>query len=133
MSGPGKRAMPSIVSADFRVVGNVNSDGDVQLDGSIEGNLKARSITIGETGTVRGEVRAERIHIQGTVNGPVRARTVEIAKTAKLIGDVFYESLTVETGGIVEGGCKRWDSEKDSVEEANKPTALTPRQIASRG
>lgn len=115
ISGSGK-GMPSIVSADFRVVGNVTSEGDIQLDGSVDGNVKARALTIGQAGVVRGEVKADKVQIQGSVTGPIRARVVEIAKSAKVSGDVFYESLTVETGAVIDGACKRSDPEK-----ADKP------------
>ena len=118
-SGNGK-GMPSIVSADFRVVGNITSEGDIQLDGSVDGNVKARSLTIGQAGVVRGEVKADKVQIQGSVTGPIRARVVEITKSAKVAGDVFYESLTVETGAVIDGACKRFDSEK-----GEKPAAET--------
>lgn len=110
-SGSGK-GMPSIISTDFRVIGNVTSEGDVQLDGTVDGNLKAKSLVIGPTGAIRGEVKADKVQVQGSVTGPIRARTLEIAKTAKVAGDVYYESLTVETGAVIDGACKRWDADK---------------------
>lgn len=123
-SGSGK-GMPSIVSADFRVVGNVTSEGDIQLDGAVDGNVKARSLTIGQAGTVRGEVKADKVQIHGSVTGPIRARIVEISKSAKVAGDVFYESLTVETGAVIDGACKRFDSEKADKQAADaKPSGM---------
>jgi cytoskeletal protein CcmA (bactofilin family) len=118
MSTPSGKGMPSIVSTDFRVIGNVTSEGDVQLDGTIDGNLKAKSLVIGPSGSIRGEVKADKVQIQGSVTGPIRARTVEIAKTAKVMGDVFYESLTVETGAVIDGACKRWDADKVDTKPA---------------
>jgi cytoskeletal protein CcmA (bactofilin family) len=127
MSSSGK-GMPSIISQNFRVVGNVTSEGDVQLDGTVDGNLKAKSLVIGPTGSIRGEVRADKVQVQGSVTGPIRARTVEIAKTAKLAGDVFYESFTVETGAVIDGACKRWDADKGEVKpvETKPATPATP-------
>jgi cytoskeletal protein CcmA (bactofilin family) len=132
-SGSGK-GMPSIISTDFRVIGNVTSEGDVQLDGTIDGNLKAKSLVVGPSGSIRGEVKADRIQIQGSVTGPIRARTVEIAKTAKVMGDVFYESLTVETGALIDGACKRWDAEKGDARPATdaKPAGLPPSPMLGR-
>jgi cytoskeletal protein CcmA (bactofilin family) len=125
-SGSGK-GMPSIVSADFRVVGNVTSEGDIQLDGAVDGNVKARALTIGQAGTVRGEVRADKVQIQGSVTGPIRARVVEITKSAKVAGDVFYESLTVETGAVIDGACKRFDPEKgEKPVTETKPVGMSP-------
>lgn len=121
-SGSGK-GMPSIVSADFRVVGNVTSEGDIQLDGAVDGNVKARALTIGQAGMVRGEVKADKVQIQGSVTGPIRARIVEIAKSAKVVGDVFYESLTVETGAVIDGACKRSDPEKSDKSATETKTS----------
>jgi cytoskeletal protein CcmA (bactofilin family) len=125
-SGSGK-GMPSIISTDFRVIGNVTSEGDVQLDGTVDGNLKAKSLVIGPSGAIRGEVKADKVQIQGSITGPIRARTVEIAKTAKVMGDVFYESLTVETGAMIDGACKRWDADKADTKPAvdTKPSGLS--------
>ncbi len=124
-SGSGK-GMPSIVSAEFRVIGNVTSEGDIQLDGAVDGNVKARALTIGQAGAVRGEVKADKVQIQGSVTGPIRARIVEITKSAKVAGDVFYESLTVETGAVIDGACKRWDPEKaDKAATETKPSGLS--------
>ncbi|HEX2113444.1 MAG TPA: polymer-forming cytoskeletal protein [Alphaproteobacteria bacterium] len=128
------KGMPSIISQNFRVVGNITSEGDVQLDGTVDGNLKAKSLVIGPTGAIRGEVKADKVQVQGSVTGPIRARTVEIAKTAKLAGDVFYEQLTVETGAVIDGSCKRWDADKGEVKPVEtKPVApATPATPAAR-
>ncbi|MFO1126297.1 MAG: polymer-forming cytoskeletal protein [Methylocystis sp.] len=133
-STSGKSGMPSIISADFRVTGNMTSDGEVQLDGAVEGNLKAKSVAVGDSGSVRGEVRADKVHVRGTITGPIHARTVEIAKSAKVTGDVFYESLTVETGAVIDGACKRWDADKfDKLGEtkALPPAPSVPRIAAA--
>ena len=136
-SGSGK-GMPSIISQNFRVVGNITSEGDVQLDGTVDGNLKAKSLVIGPSGSIRGEVKADKVQVQGTVTGPLRARTVEIAKTAKVTGDVFYEQLTVETGAVIDGACKRWDAEKGDLKPVEtkpatpaQPAAPSPRNSAA--
>jgi cytoskeletal protein CcmA (bactofilin family) len=132
VSSSGK-GMPSIISQNFRVIGNVTSEGDVQLDGTIDGNLKAKSLVIGQSGAIRGEVKADKVQVQGSVTGPIRARTVEIAKTAKVTGDVFYESLTVETGAVIDGACKRWDADKGEVRPAEtKPATVAPAASAPR-
>jgi cytoskeletal protein CcmA (bactofilin family) len=126
------KGMPSIISQNFRVVGNITSEGDVQLDGTVDGNLKAKSLVIGTTGAIRGEVKVDKVQVQGSVTGPIRGRTVEIAKTAKVTGDVFYESLTVETGAVIDGACKRWDADKGEVKPVETKPATPAMPTASR-
>ncbi|MCH7944264.1 MAG: polymer-forming cytoskeletal protein, partial [Proteobacteria bacterium] len=51
-------AAPSIISADMKVVGNLQSGGDVQIEGSVEGDIKSRTVTIGEKAQINGSVIA---------------------------------------------------------------------------
>ena len=106
-----KKGIPSIASVDFKVHGDIDSDGEIQLDGSVQGNVRCPILMIGETGSVQGAVVAEKVHIRGRVVGPVRAKTVELASSAHVIGDIQYEVLTVDTGAFVEGHCKQSDAQ----------------------
>jgi len=102
-----KSKAPSILSADLTVTGSIVSDGEVQLDGTVEGDVRASSLTIGEEATVKGEVIAENVVVRGRVEGSVRARQVQLAATARVEGDVVHASLAIESGAYFDGHCKR--------------------------
>jgi cytoskeletal protein CcmA (bactofilin family) len=102
-----KSKAPSILSADLTVTGSIVSDGEVQLDGTVEGDVRAGSLTIGEEATVNGEVVCETVVIRGRVKGSVRARQVQLAATARVEGDVIHASLAIESGAYFDGHCKR--------------------------
>ncbi len=102
-----KSKAPSILSADLTVTGSIVSDGEVQLDGTVEGDVRASSLTIGEEATVKGEVVAENVVVRGRVEGSVRARQVQLAATARVEGDVVHASLAIESGAYFDGHCKR--------------------------
>ena len=104
-----KSSMPSIISTDLKITGNLASDGDIQLDGSVEGNVKSQLLTVGETANVKGEVTAESVEVKGTVTGQIRARSVSLAKTARVTGDIEYEALAIEAGAWLDGHCKHLD------------------------
>ncbi len=101
--------MPSIIAADLKITGHLVSDGDIQLDGFVEGDFKSRSLTVGETANVKGDVSAESVEVKGTVTGQIRARSVSLAKTARVIGDIEHETLAIEAGAWLEGHCKHLD------------------------
>lgn len=95
--------VPSIIGSDIRVVGNITTPGEVQLDGVVEGDLVCGSLTIGEHGLVTGTVKADTLHLRGSIEGKLRAKTVHFERTARVKGDVTYETMTMEAGVQVEG------------------------------
>jgi len=105
--GSGERVVPSIVSADLTVTGDLVSSGEIQIDGRVEGDIKCASLIIGINGAVTGEVSAQTVRMHGSVSGQVIAKSVFLASTARMIGDVTHESLAIEPGAFLEGHCRR--------------------------
>jgi cytoskeletal protein CcmA (bactofilin family) len=119
-SGP---SVPSIISAGFAVKGDVDCDGDIQLDGRVEGVIRTKSLTIGATGEVRGEITAERVRVLGKVFGPIRAKSIDLGRSAQVVGDIRYETLTVEQEAQVDGHIQRIEDAAGTGREA-APLAL---------
>ncbi len=95
--------VPSIISPDLKIVGNLKSDGEIQIDCTVKGDIKAHMLTVGEQGKVDGSTVAETVRIFGTVNGRVQAKTVRLDKSAKVTADITHETLTIEAGAYFEG------------------------------
>ena len=108
----GGSATPSLISADLRVVGNLESDGDLQIDGIVQGDIKTRSVTVGESAKVKGSIVAETARICGAVTGKVQASSVTVAKGANVKGDIVQQTLSIEAGAEIEGQIRRLDSAK---------------------
>lgn len=108
-----KKGGLSVINADLRVTGDLISESDVQVDGSVNGDIRTRTLTIGQSGEVRGEIVADKIRICGTVIGQVRAKDVSLSDTARMIGDILHESLSIEPGAHIEGHCRRIESAAD--------------------
>lgn len=108
-----KKGGLSVINADLRVTGDLVSESDVQVDGSVNGDIRTRNLTIGQHGEVRGEIVADKIRICGAVIGQVRARDVSLSDTARMIGDILHESLSIEPGAHIEGHCRRIESLAD--------------------
>ncbi len=100
------RSGPSIISADVKMVGKIVSQGELDINGQIEGDVRASALTVGETGAIKGEVVAESVVIRGTVEGRIRARKVQLCTGAKVRGDIFHASLAIEPNAIFEGAVK---------------------------
>ena len=111
----GKPQVPSIISANLKIVGNLVSDGDVQVDGLIEGDVNSRSLTVSENASIHGQVEADRVRIHGTVHGQIKAINVAMGPTARVVGDVIHTNLVIESGAFLEGHCKRLDERAEPV------------------
>jgi len=101
--------VPSIISTDVVMRGNISAAGEVQFDGSLEGDIKASTLIIGEKASVKGEVICETVTVRGRVEGGIRAKSVSLASTAQILGDILHSSLSVETGAHFEGNCRHSD------------------------
>ncbi len=103
-------APPSLISSNLQVVGNLKTEGEIQIDGVIDGDVACGKLMIGERATVNGEVVADNVEVRGTVEGRIRAKTVLLAKSARVTGDIWHDSLSIEAGAYLDGHCKRNDS-----------------------
>jgi len=100
------RAAPSILSADVVFVGNISSGGDIQIDGTVEGDIRSMSLTIGEKATINGEIVADDVTVRGRVIGSIHARRVQLCSSCHVEGNILHEALAVETGAYFEGNCR---------------------------
>jgi cytoskeletal protein CcmA (bactofilin family) len=107
--GGGKQ---SVIGTGLRVVGEIESAGNVRIEGHVQGNVRARTLAVGDGGRVDGNVDAEIAQIDGTVNGKVQAGTVVLGATARLKGDILQRSLAIELGAKFEGRIKSMDAKK---------------------
>lgn len=98
----GKEAI-SLISTDLLVTGNLVSPGDLQIDGSVEGDIHCQSLTIGPSASVTGNVTAVDVLIRGTHYGNIEARSVTLGKSAKVMGNITHETIAIEAGAVLDG------------------------------
>ena len=106
-SAPKGKAGVSILSSDLTVVGNLKTTGDIQVEGTVEGDIRAHLLTVGETATIRGEIVADDIVVNGRVIGRVRGLKVRLTATARVEGDIIHKTIAIESGAHFEGSVQR--------------------------
>lgn len=93
-----------VVGSQSKIHGEITSSGTVRIDGTIEGNLFADCVIVGETGVVTGDITARTFIAGGKLTGNVRAgECVEIQATGAVYGDIQTPRLVVAEGGQLEG------------------------------
>ncbi len=108
-SAPKAKPPASILSADLVIKGNLKTTGDIQIEGTIEGDIRAHLLTVGEGATVKGEVMADDVVVNGRVVGRVRGLKVRLTSTAKVEGDIIHKTIAIESGAHFEGSVQRRD------------------------
>ena len=106
---PKTKVPASILSADLTVVGNLKTTGDIQVEGTIEGDIRAHLLTVGEGATVRGEIVADDVVVNGRVVGRVRGLKVRLTSSARVEGDIVHKTIAIESGAHFEGSVQRQD------------------------
>jgi cytoskeletal protein CcmA (bactofilin family) len=106
---PLQQRVDSLIGADTTVTGDVVFCGGLRIDGKITGDVtvsdvKAGTLTLGEHGFIDGDVRVSNLVVFGRIDGSVYVTgLVELRASAKVSGDVYYGSLEMEAGSVIDG------------------------------
>lgn len=114
-SGKGRKTpkIQTLVGEDTEVRGDVLFSGGLHVDGTVRGNVIARTdsaamLTVGEQGLIEGEVRVPNVVLNGKVIGDVYAvERIELASHARITGNVYYNLLEMAMGAEVNGSLLR--------------------------
>ena len=118
--------MPSILGSDLEIEGDIVSLGQLHISGSVRGDVVARDLTLGEGGSVTGDVSADIAIIAGNVAGRLTAAAVVLKPTARLAADVTHVSLTMEPGAAFEGISHRVTAVEGAEDSAVRKLLLLP-------
>ncbi|HSH73488.1 MAG TPA: polymer-forming cytoskeletal protein [Methylophilaceae bacterium] len=99
----------TLVGAETRIDGDIYFTGGLRVDGTVRGNVNEEvstpsALVLSEQGTIEGAVVVSQVVLNGRVVGPVHAKEyVELQPKARVVGDVYYKSLEMHTGAVIEG------------------------------
>lgn len=114
---------PSYIGRDAAIEGQINCDGELHIDGSFRGTVRARVCVVDLHGVVHGELSGDVIHVRGRVIGPIQGSKVYIHAGAHVEGDVFQDSISIENGAYVYGTI-RHNAGSSTVAQAFPPHAV---------
>ena len=98
------KAQPrSLIEASVTLTGDLWSEGDLEIDGHLCGNINCRQLIVGKNAVVTGGIIAQEAVIRGKITGIIRAIRVLLQETARVESEIFYQSLSVDEGARFEG------------------------------
>ena len=108
-SAPKAKPPASILSTDLHIKGNLKTSGDINIEGQVDGDIRAHLLTIGEGATVKGECIADDVVVNGRIIGTVRGLKVRLTSSARVEGDIIHKTIAIESGAHFEGSVQRQD------------------------
>ena len=101
------RPEPTVLSGSALFKGSIVTNDSVEIRGTIEGDVRAASITVYPGAKIKGDITADVILVQGNVEGRIQAQDVRLQAGANVIGEIVHGSLGIDTTAIFEGTIKR--------------------------
>jgi cytoskeletal protein CcmA (bactofilin family) len=103
---PAAEPVFSVIGADIVVTGNIEASVDLHIDGRVEGDVRCKTLILGEASTIMGNVSADRVRAAGVVTGSIDTNDLAIEASARVSGDVLYERIKVTNGAQIDGSLK---------------------------
>jgi cytoskeletal protein CcmA (bactofilin family) len=100
----GARHTPfSLLGGDVFVRGDIEAGVDLHIDGRVDGNIECAGLVQGPDSRIKGHVVAKSACIAGTVEGSITTEELIVEGSARIIGDVSYLTISIATGGQIDG------------------------------
>lgn len=99
----------SVIARDAHILGALVSDGSIDLDGTVDGNIRCHALTVRKNGNIKGDVNVDALHVYGKINGIINAKNVHLYADCYVEGIIMHEGLIIEDGAFMDGKCKRTD------------------------
>ncbi|MEE4000048.1 polymer-forming cytoskeletal protein [Tenacibaculum sp. FZY0031] len=117
-TGENKVAERNIIGKNTKITGEIISEGDFRIDGTLEGTIETNGrVIIGSTGFIKGKVECANADVEGAFSGELFvSNTLTVKSSANITGDVVIGKLSVEPGAEFNATCAM----KGAVKELNK-------------
>jgi cytoskeletal protein CcmA (bactofilin family) len=99
----------SVIDSWLTIRGDLESEGEVQVDGKVNGDIRCAHLVVGKDAVIAGNIIAEEVIVRGKVKGTIRAYTVTLQDTAVVESEIFHKSIAIEQGACFDGISRRRD------------------------
>ncbi|HKJ79249.1 MAG TPA: polymer-forming cytoskeletal protein, partial [Prolixibacteraceae bacterium] len=105
----------NILSEGTTIKGDIVANGDIRIDGSLNGNIEAKGrLVVGPKGKVEGEINCNNIEVSGSIKGKINVSELLTMKaSAQINGDIVAGKLSVEPGSVFTGTCTMGQEKSD--------------------
>jgi cytoskeletal protein CcmA (bactofilin family) len=104
---PAQPSGASIIAAGTTLKGDINSSGDIRIDGTLHGNIHSTAkVVIGSNGVVEGDIAGQQADIMGRINGTIKVKELlQLKGGSNVTGNIYASKLQIETSANFNGQC----------------------------
>jgi cytoskeletal protein CcmA (bactofilin family) len=114
--------LPNIIGTGTKIVGDIDTNGDLRVDGTIEGNIQSRGkLVLGTAGNIKGTIKCVNAEISGLFDGKMEvSELLSLKSTSTFKGEMMVAKLSIEPGAIFNGTCTMAGKRTETAEPAKK-------------
>lgn len=98
---------PCVIGYGMKIVGDVETNGPLQIEGEVHGEVSAPAVVVGERARVTGTIVADEIVVVGQVMGQIRGKRVVLQASCRVEADIFHETFFMDPDAVFEGRLQR--------------------------
>lgn len=104
---PVQQSGASIIAAGTTLKGDISSNGDIRIDGTLQGNIQSTAkVVIGANGVVEGDISGQQADIMGRINGTIKVKELlQLKGGSNVTGNIYAAKLQIETNANFNGQC----------------------------
>src|SRR5688500_7713344 len=104
---PAQPSGASIIAAGTTLKGDISSNGDIRIDGTLQGNIQSTAkVVIGANGVVEGDISGQQADIMGKINGTIKVKELlQLKGGCTVTGNIYASKLQSETNANFNGQC----------------------------
>ncbi len=112
----------STIANGTSIVGEIKSEGNYRIDGTLKGNIKVtEKLIVGPTGYIEGNVTCSNLDISGKISGKIDVKELlSLVSSATIIGDIITKKISIEPGAVFTGTCNMGNDTNAKKEETKK-------------
>ena len=97
----------TLIGAGTTLKGDIKSNNDLRIDGTVIGNINSNAkIIVGTSGVVEGDIMGNQADIVGKVSGNIRAKELlQLRGDSTVTGNIYAGKLQIEPTATVNGQC----------------------------
>lgn len=109
--------LDSFVGGNSHFKGEIKTKGTLRIDGTVDGNVEADWLILGEKAYLKGDAIARGVIVGGRIDGNIKAKEIiEIKSKGRIIGEIVTSKLSISEGGILDGKSSMHREESKVVE-----------------